>query len=159
VLERGLGHEERSGQVDGDDPGPVLVGHLVHGPVDGDPGVIDQDVQAAVLLDDLVDDAAAVGRVADVAVVEGDVAAGVFGAHFGEEFLGRLGVLPIAGRDLGPSAARRWLMAPPMPRVPPVTRATRPASGPFGIGGDDVVAVLMVRAPVCGWCLRLARQR
>jgi len=77
VLQRGLGHEEGTGEVDGDDPQPVLITHLGHGPVDGDPGVVDQDVQAAVLLDDLADDAAAVLGAADVAVVQGDQAAGV----------------------------------------------------------------------------------
>src|SRR6266566_2311228 len=43
-----------------------------------------------------------------------------------------------------PSWARRWLMAAPMPRVPPVTRATRPSSRPNASGGFASVAVVMV---------------
>ena len=42
---------------------PVVVGHLGHGPVDRDPGVVDQDVEPAVLVDDLGQHAAAVVRV------------------------------------------------------------------------------------------------
>src|SRR5215469_7271549 len=53
VLDRRLGHEEGTGQVDRDDLLPVVVAHLGHGPVDGDPGVVDQDVDPAVLADDL----------------------------------------------------------------------------------------------------------
>ncbi len=43
-----------------------------------------------------------------------------------------------------PSWARRWLMAAPMPRVPPVTRATRSSSRPNESGGFASVAVVMV---------------
>src|SRR5918998_6497357 len=53
VLERGLRQVEGAGQVDVDDPSPVVVGHLQHGAVDGDAGVVDQDVEPAVLLDHL----------------------------------------------------------------------------------------------------------
>src|SRR6266851_4111696 len=72
VLDRGLGHEEGAGQVDRDDLLPVLVGHLGHGPVDGDPGVVHQDVEPAVLVDHLVQHPAAVIGLTDVAVVHGD---------------------------------------------------------------------------------------
>jgi hypothetical protein len=48
------------------------------------PALLDQDVQAAVLLDDL---AAAVLRLADVSVVDGD-GAWIRATHFGHELLG-----------------------------------------------------------------------
>src|SRR5438094_797080 len=43
-----------------------------------------------------------------------------------------------------PSCARRWLMAAPMPRVPPVTRATRSSSRPGAPGGLASVVVVIV---------------
>src|SRR5690606_15097577 len=48
---------------------PVLVLHLQHRAVDGDAGVVDQDVETAVRFDDLVDGASAVVGVRDVAAV------------------------------------------------------------------------------------------
>src|SRR5262249_8550206 len=99
VLDGGLRQVERAGQVDRDDLLPVVVGHLGHGPVDGDAGVVHQDVQPAVLLDDVADHATAVFAAADVPVVQGDPATGIGGRHLGEELLGRFGVAPVAGRD------------------------------------------------------------
>jgi hypothetical protein len=69
--------------------------------VGGDPGVVDQDVQAAVLLDHLAHHAAAVLRVADVSVVDGDRAR-VQGAHLGRELLGRLVMPPVPCGDVRP---------------------------------------------------------
>ena len=70
MLKSGLGDEECAGQIDGDHALPVFIGHLGGGPVDGDPGVIHQDVEAAVLIDDVVYDAPAVVGQADVAFVQ-----------------------------------------------------------------------------------------
>ena len=53
VLQRGLRHLEGAGQVDCDDLAPVLSGHDKRQLVDGDSGVVDQDVQPAVLGDHL----------------------------------------------------------------------------------------------------------
>jgi hypothetical protein len=100
VLERSLGHEERAGQVDGDHLLPVLVGHLGHGPVDGDPGVVDQDVEAAMLIDNLAQDAPAVTGRADIPLVHGDPLPRVLGGHAGHELLRGLVVAPVAGRYL-----------------------------------------------------------
>jgi hypothetical protein len=49
------GHQERAAQVHADDQVPVVVGHLEQQVVAGDAGVVDQDVDAAELLDDPVD--------------------------------------------------------------------------------------------------------
>ena len=51
-----------------------------------------------------------------------------------------------------PSCASRWLMAAPMPRVPPVTRATRASSGRLVTGGLNWVEIVIVLAPVCSGC-------
>jgi hypothetical protein len=40
-----------------------------HRPVHGDAGVVDEDVEPSVLVDHLADDASAVGRIGDVALV------------------------------------------------------------------------------------------
>ena len=72
---RGLGHVEGAGEVDAEDFVPVVDAHFPDGPVDGDAGVVDEDVQAAVLVDDFFDDALAVVGVADVALVQGQRAA------------------------------------------------------------------------------------
>ncbi len=106
MLDRGLGHEEGAGQVDRDDLLPVLVGHLGHGPVDRDAGVVDQDVDPAVLVDHLVQDPAAVVRAADVALVHGDPLAGEVGHGGGEELLRGFGAAPVARRDVGALAGQ-----------------------------------------------------
>src|SRR5438132_5195527 len=59
-----------AGQVDRQHLVPVLVGHLQNGAVDRDAGVIDEDVQAAVAVDDLAHRAPAVLGRADVALVD-----------------------------------------------------------------------------------------
>src|ERR1039457_4345769 len=101
VLHCRLGHEEGAGQVDGDDPLPVLVGHLRHGPVDRDARVIDEDVEPAMLVDDLLQHPAAVIGRTDIALVQGDPAARVFRGHDFEELLGGLLVAPVPGGDGG----------------------------------------------------------
>src|SRR5215468_9642753 len=106
VLKRVLGQEERTGQVDRDDPLPVVVGHLGHGPVDGDPGVVDQDVEPAMLVNDLADHPAAVIGVPDVPLVQGDGAAGVAVRHGGKELPGALLMPPVAGCDIGALAGQ-----------------------------------------------------
>ena len=72
---RGFAHVERAREVDAQDFVPVVDAHLPDGPVDGDAGVVDEDVQAAVLLDDFLNDALAVLGVADVALMQGQRAA------------------------------------------------------------------------------------
>src|SRR4029453_16897402 len=82
--------------VGADDPVPVLGRHLAHGAVDGDAGVVDQDVELAVLVQHLADDPLAVGGHADVALVDGGPLVG------GGELLGRVGAVGVADRDLDP---------------------------------------------------------
>ena len=52
-----------------------VVGHLEHGLVDGDAGIVDEDVEPPVLGDDLVDGAPAIIRLAHIALVDADVGA------------------------------------------------------------------------------------
>ena len=97
VRQHRLGHEERAREVDRDHLVPVLVGHLQHGLVDRDPGVVDEHVEAAVALDHLVDRAAAVLGRADVALVDAALDAVVL--ELGQELAGVLGVAAVAGGD------------------------------------------------------------
>jgi hypothetical protein len=62
---------------------PVLVGHLGHGPVDRDAGVVHQDVDPALLVDHLVQHPAAVIGIADVALVNGDPQVWMLRANIG----------------------------------------------------------------------------
>src|SRR5918997_6509283 len=101
VPERGLRQVEGARQVDFDDPAPVVVGHLQHGAVDGDARVVDQDVEPAVLLDDLGDGAPAVVGVRDVALVHGEALVGEVAAELLAEALGGLVVAAVAGGDVG----------------------------------------------------------
>jgi hypothetical protein len=85
VTEGGLGEEEGAGQVHVEDLEPVIVRHLEHGLVAGDAGVVDEDVRAPVGLDHLLDGAAAIPRLAHVALVDahrGGVGAGEGVAKF-----------------------------------------------------------------------------
>src|SRR5215217_733554 len=84
MLEHGMTQIERARQVNSDHPVPVLGRHLADGAVDGDAGVVDQDVQLPVLLQHLGDDPLAVGGDADVALVDGRPLVG------GGELLGRV---------------------------------------------------------------------
>jgi hypothetical protein len=56
---------------------PLGRGHLPHRLVHRDAGVVDQDVEVPVLIDDLVDDPHAVLVAADVALVDGHAMIGV----------------------------------------------------------------------------------
>ena len=121
VLQDRPGQVERAGQVDLDDPVPVLDGHLADGLVQGDAGVVDQDVEAAVGVEDLLDHPFAVFGGADVALVH--AGAGVVG----DELRRRPPCRASSPRRRStPRAASRSLIARPMPRIPPVTRATWP---------------------------------
>src|ERR1035438_1416483 len=66
VLQRSFGHEECAGKIDREHLLPALVGHLGHGPVDGDARVVDHDVEPAVLVDHLAHDTPAIISVADI---------------------------------------------------------------------------------------------
>ncbi len=96
-----LGQVERPGQVDVDDLAPVLVAHLEHRPVGGDAGVVDQDVEPAVLLDHLGDAATAVLGRADVAPVHRQAPVGEGVGEGPGELLGGLLVAAVAGGDVG----------------------------------------------------------
>ena len=102
MLESGLGDEERTGQVDGDHALPVLVGHLGGRPVDGDPGVVYQDVEAAVLIDDVVHDAPTVVGQANVAFVQCAELVWILRRHGRPELLGALALAPVTGRNRCP---------------------------------------------------------
>src|SRR4029453_3012297 len=97
VLEHGPAQVEGAGQVDVDDPVPVLHRHLADGAVDGDAVVVAQDVHPAVLVQDLGDDPLTVGRDPDVALVDGRPLVG------GGERLGRVGPMGVADRHLDPT--------------------------------------------------------
>ena len=87
VRQRGLGQEEGPGQVDSDDLVPFVLGHLGHGLVDRDAGVVDQDVQTAVQVDDFVDGSLTVIRARDIAMMDADLGAVTGRRQLGEEFL------------------------------------------------------------------------
>src|SRR5262247_3424969 len=65
-----LGEEEGAGEIHVEHFEPIVVGHLEHGLVAGDPRVVDEDVEPPVRRDDLLDGAAAVRRFADVPLVD-----------------------------------------------------------------------------------------
>src|SRR6476661_588863 len=69
VLQDRSGQVERTGEVHLDDAVPVVRGHPADGLVRGDACVVDQDVEAPVLVEDLADDTFAVLDRADVALV------------------------------------------------------------------------------------------
>jgi hypothetical protein len=99
VLQRGAGHEEGAREVDGQDLVPVLVGHLEDRLVGRDAGVVDEDVQAPVVIDDLLHGAPAVLGRADVALMDGDRDL-VFG-ELGLEGLGAFAIAAVARGDGG----------------------------------------------------------
>jgi hypothetical protein len=74
-------------------------GHLQHRPVLGDAGVVHEDVQGAVLIDDLADDALAILGLADVALVHARVRAAA--RHLLDELLGPLEMGRVAGGEGG----------------------------------------------------------
>ena len=86
--------------------------------VAGDAGVVDQDVDGADLGLDGLDAGLAGGVIADVELEDGD-------AGLGLEGVGGLVVAAVIGSDLVALGLEALRMAAPMPRVPPVTRATR----------------------------------
>src|SRR5207244_10505671 len=100
VLQRRLRHEERAGEVDAEDLVPVLVGHLQNRLVAGDPGVVDEDVQPPVVVDDLLDGPPAVLRGAHVALM--DAGADAVLRELVLERLRTLAVAAVAGGDRGP---------------------------------------------------------
>jgi hypothetical protein len=99
------------------------------------PGVVDQNVQPALLVDHLGDAAPAVIGRADVPAVQGDPTVGKGIGELGGELL-----YPAA--TSAPCEARLREMAAPIPRVPPVTNATRPSSFSPALPTDSLVAVM-----------------
>src|SRR5271166_2439231 len=92
MRQRGLGKKERPGQIDREDPVPVVVGHLGHRLVERDAGVVDQDVQAAVEVDDLADSSSTVIPARDIALMDTDLRAVTGCRQLGEELLCLLSV-------------------------------------------------------------------
>src|SRR3954451_22892353 len=92
MCQRGLGEKERPGQIDSDDLVPFVFGHLGHRLVNRDAGVVDQDVQAAVLVDDLLDCSPAVVPAGDIALMDADLVAVTGCRQLGEELLRLLSV-------------------------------------------------------------------
>ena len=88
-------HVEDAVHIDADHVGPLVVAHLVEEAVAGDAGVVDQDVDGAELILDLLHGAGAVVETADIALDHHDV------QRIGDG-LGRLVVSGIAGGDLEP---------------------------------------------------------
>jgi hypothetical protein len=99
LLQCRLRGEEGSREVDGEHRSPVVVGHLRHRAVDRDAGVVDEDVEAAVLLDHFGDGAPAIVRVPHVARVRAGRHAEL--GQLGQERLGLLVVVVVAGGDRG----------------------------------------------------------
>src|SRR4029078_3106448 len=81
------GKKERPGQVDRDDLVPFVFGHLGHCFVDRDAGVVDQDVQTAVEVDDLLDGSLTIIPAPDIALMDAALGAVTGGSQFGEELL------------------------------------------------------------------------
>jgi hypothetical protein len=149
VLERRLGHVKSARRIDAQDLVPVVDGHAQDRPVHGDAGVVDEDVEPAVLLDHLADDAKAVVRIAHVAPVNARPCATV---------LDRVAEL-LGAREIRrePSADRRATMCQP-PRAggadtarTAVTSATRPASDSSSSARSTLAAEASIATlpPVC----------
>jgi hypothetical protein len=67
-----LGEEEGTREIHIDDLVPVVVGHLGHGPVNGNPGIVDENVETPVLLEGLCENPTAVVTLADVAAMQAE---------------------------------------------------------------------------------------
>src|SRR6185312_417432 len=76
---------------------PVLVGHLGHRLIDRDAGVVDQNVQAAMAIDHLLNGSSAILTATDVALMDTDLGAISGCRQLGEELLRLLGVPPVPG--------------------------------------------------------------
>ena len=111
--------------VDVPDVAPLLVGHLERGPVVADAGVVDEHVDRSELLDDRREHRAARRRVGDVGRARRAPRA-------------RRPPRAVRSRSRAAIATSRARLgsaranAPPRPRLPPVTTATRP-SRPEGV--------------------------
>src|ERR1700737_1597425 len=89
---RVLGKKERPGQVDCEDLVSVVVGHLGHRLVERDAGVVDQDVQAAVEVDDFADSSSTVIPARDIALMATALGAVTGCRQLGEKLLRLLSV-------------------------------------------------------------------
>jgi len=76
-------------EVDGDDRVPLFLGHVHEHPVAEDPGVVDEDVEAAELVERLLHEPLRAGEVGDVLAVRRRFAAG--GADLLDDLLRRAG--------------------------------------------------------------------
>jgi hypothetical protein len=125
VLDRGLGGEQKAEHVDVELAVKVFLGDRFDGSEFVDAGVVDEDIEAPVVLDGGVDDALGVGGLGDIALDGDGFATGfVNGGDDGFRAFLAGGVVD----DDGPSAARALAMPAPMPLDAPVTTATLPVS-------------------------------
>ena len=102
---------------------PVVGGHPAHGAVDGDAGVVDEDVDPAVLLEHLGDHALAVGDGADVALVDADRGRAPTPRSASRRRPRRASIPP---RSSPPARAGPGRSPARCPGEPPVTSATWP---------------------------------
>ena len=136
---RGARAQKRAPQMHRGDRVPILVGHLVDQIVAGDAGIVDEDVERAEPLGDLLDHRLDLGGYRDIgleadrrdAMPSGDRSA--------------VASAPAPSRSAiaiaAPSSASRSAVASPMPRAPPVTSATRPS--------DRLAIILYTFRQVC----------
>ena len=95
--------------------------------VHGDAGVVDQDVEPSMLFDDLADGASTVLGGRDIAVVHARPDTEQILVAIGE-CLGALDVVTVTCGHRCVLVPEALQIAAPMPRVPSVTKATRPRS-------------------------------
>ena len=120
---RRLAGQEEPAQVHRHDGVPVVLGHLEQQVVPGDPGVVDQHAERAELLGDPVDGGGDLPASATFAAEPERPAPGRSAISFA---VWRGGASSrSSSATSAPSAASRSAVAAPMPRAPPVTRATR----------------------------------
>ena len=144
----GPGHQELALQVDGDAEVPLALAHVLERgevlvlAIDDHAGVVDEDVDAAVRGDRLVDDPLHVG---------GLVRSAVWLVQRAPRCAGQACTASAMSTTASPatsSSAKTWAVAKPMPSclATPVTRATLPASRPLRSMSGAPFVSLAVRA-------------
>ena len=119
------GSGEHGVEVGADHRLPLLEGHAVEHAVAGDAGIVDQDVDRAELGLDRLDAGLAGGGVGDVELVDRDAGLGL------ELVAPPRRCRRSSRRPCSRPPSGRFEIAAPMPRVPPVTNATRAMSVSF----------------------------